>query len=337
MLKARAAALLSLIALALSTSLVGQPLQDSQPAMSAGTPSAKSAQEQAAPAIPETKPLIDPKEPSVLGELQIITINSKVYKDIRNLRVWLPANYFAPVNRNKRYPVLYMQDGQNLFDEATAYNHEWKFDETVQFLTGSMLIHPMIVVGIDNTPRRANEYLPYPDADNKDLGKYETQDVHGKQYGDFVINEVMPLVQKKYRVLFGPHNTGLGGSSYGGAVTLYTVLAHPGVFGKALIESPSLLIGNKQLLKDAEKGTLFPEKMYVGIGTAEDSDERASARDVEAVQDLEMILRAKGLGPTKLKVVVEEGAKRDEIAWSKRLQGALLFLYGSDVHLIPAK
>ncbi len=296
MLKSRAAALLSLIALVLSTSLVGQSPQEKKPSASAQTPLAKSAQEQAAPAIPEAKPLIDPKEHSVLGELQIITINSKVFKNIRNLRVWLPANYFAPVNRNKHYPVLYMQDGQNLFDEATAFNHEWKFDETVQFLTGSMRIHPMIVVGIDNTPRRANEYLPYPDAENKELGKFETQDVHGKEYGDFVIKEVMPLIQKKYRVLLGAHNTGLGGSSYGGAVTLYTVLTHPGVFGKALIESPSLLIGNKQLLKDAEKATQFPEKMYVAIGTAEDSDEKASARDVEAVQELEKILRGQGTG-----------------------------------------
>ncbi len=269
---------------------------------------------QSIPAL-ETKPLIDPKEPSVLGELEIITINSKVYKNIRNLRVWLPANYFAPVNRNKRYPVLYMQDGQNLFDEATAFNHEWRFDETVQFLTGSMMIHPMIVVGIDNTPRRANEYLPYPDPENKELGKPETQDVHGKEYGDFVINEVMPLIHKKYRVLLGAHNTGIGGSSYGGVVSLYAALAHPGVFGKALIESPPLLIGNKELLKDAEKAMQFPERMYVAIGTAEDSDEKSSAKDVDAVQELEKILRVKGLGAARLKVVIEEGAKaqRDRV------------------------
>jgi predicted alpha/beta superfamily hydrolase len=285
----------------------------------------------------ELAPLIPPKEPSVLGELQIITINSKVYKNIRNLRVWLPANYFAPVNRAKRYPVLYMQDGQNLFDEATAQFHEWKFDETVQFLTGSMRIHPMIVVGIDSTPRRANEYLPYPDADNKDLGKYETQDVHGKQYGDFVISDVMPLIEKKYRVLTGAHNTGLGGAGYGGAVAFYTVLAHPGVFGKALIESPALLIGNGQLVKDAERASQFPERMYIGVGGAENSDEKTSAKAVEQVQELEKILRAKGLGETKLKVAVEEGAKANETVWSKRLQNALLFLYGSDIHLIPAK
>jgi len=286
---------------------------------------------------PALAPLIPPKEPSVLGVLDIITLNSKVYQNVRNLRVWLPANYFAPVNRAKHYPVLYMQDGQNLFDEATAQFHEWKFDETVQFLTGSMRIHPMIVVGIDSTLRRANEYLPYPDADNKELGKYETQDVHGKQYGDFVIQEVMPLIEKKYRVLTGAHNTGLGGAGYGGAVAFYTVLTHPGVFGKVLIESPALLIGNGGLLKDAEKANQFPEKMCLAIGTAEDADERASAKDVEQVQELAKILRTKGLGETKLQVVIEEGAKANEVAWSKRLQNSLLFLYGSDIHLLPTK
>jgi len=318
------------------------PSQDSGPGTvqsdkTKATTAPTQASQPQAPEPAELVPLIPPKEPSVLGVLDIITINSKVYKNIRNLRVWLPANYFAPVNRSKHYPVLYMQDGQNLFDEATAQFHEWKFDETVQFLTGSMRIHPMIVVGIDSTPRRANEYLPYPDADNKELGKYETQDVHGKQYGDFVINEVMPLVGKKYRVLTGARNTGLGGGGYGGAVAFYAVLTHPGVFGKALIESPALQIGNGELLKDAEKANQFPEKMYIAIGTAEGADEKTGVQGAEAVQELEKILRAKGLGPAKLDVVVEEGAKGNENAWSKRLHSALLFLYGSDIHLIPAK
>jgi predicted alpha/beta superfamily hydrolase len=329
----RASSYILVVSLLLGCLLTAQD----KPAASAPAAQLASSQAQTAPPAQAVVPLIPPKEPSVLGTLEIITINSKTFRNIRNLRVWLPGNYFAPVNRNKHYPVLYMQDGQNLFDEATAFNHEWRVDETIEFLTGSMRIGPMIVVGIDNTGRRANEYLPYPDPENKELGKPETQDVHGNQYGDFVIKEVMPLIQKKYRVALGPQNTGLGGSSYGGAVTLYTVLTHPGVFGKALIESPSLLIGNEHLLKDAEKATQFPQKMYIAIGTAEESDEKAAAKDVEAVTDLEKILRTKGLGPTRLKVVVEEGAKHDEIAWSKRLQSALLFLYGSDIHLIPAK
>lgn len=320
---------------------VSAPAAQEKPTPSPSAAPAPAAQlqgDQAQVPAPAVEPLIPPKESSVLGELEIITINSKVFRNIRNLRVWLPANYFAPVNRNKHYPVLYMQDGQNLFDEATAFNHEWRFDETVEFLTGSMRIGPMIVVGIDNAGgRRANEYLPYPDTENKELGKPETQDVHGKQYGDFVINEVMPLIQKKYRVALGSQNTGLGGSSYGGAVTLTTVLAHPGVFGKALIESPSLLIGNSQLLKDAEKATQFPQKMFLAIGTAEESDAKAAAADADAVRELEQILRAKGLGPNRLKVVVEEGAHHDETAWSKRLPDALLFLYASDIHLLPQK
>lgn len=332
----RVAAFVVVVSLLMSFSLIAQEKPSPTSAPSAVPAQAvPQADKDQVPAAPAVVPLIPPKESSVLGELEIITINSNVFHNIRNLRVWLPANYFAPVNRNKHYPVLYMQDGQNLFDEATAFNHEWRFDESVQFLTGSMRIGPMIVVGIDSTPRRANEYLPYPDPDNKELGKFETQDVHGKQYGDFVINEVMPLIQKKYRVLTGRHNTGLGGSMYGGAVALYTVLTYPGVFGKALIESPSLLIGNEQLLENAGNARQFPEKIYVAIGTAEEPDENASAKDVKEVTELEKIFRAKGLGPTRLKVVVEEGAHHDETAWSKRLPDALLFLYGSDIHLLP--
>jgi predicted alpha/beta superfamily hydrolase len=339
MLRIRACSFVSGLSLVLILNLAAQTTQEKLASEPAAPPRVEQSPgiEDAIPSTTVQVPLIPPKEPSVLGTLEIITINSKVFRNLRNLRVWLPGNYFAPVNRNKHYPVLYMQDGQNLFDEATALNHEWKVDETIEFLTGSMRIGPMIVVGIDNTGRRANEYLPYPDPENIELGKPETQDVHGKEYGDFVINEVMPLIRKKYRVAPGPQNTGLGGSSYGGAVTLYTVLMHPGVFGKALIESPSLLIGNEQLLKDAEKATQFPQKMFLAIGTAEESDEKAATKDTDAVRDLEKILRAKGLGPNRLKAVVEEGAKHNETAWSKRLPDALLFLYGNDIHLIPAK
>lgn len=299
---------------------------------------APSSQDQPAPAVPTVEPLIPPKEPSVLGELQIIPINSKILRNTRNLRVWLPANYFAPVNRNKRYPVLYMQDGQNLFDEATAVNHEWKFDETVQFLTGSMRIHPMIVVGIDSASdphQRAIEYLPYPDTLNPQSPGPD--EVRGKEYADFVVKEVMPLVQKKYRVAFGQANTGTGGSSYGATVSLYIALQYSTLFGKALIESPILGVANGRLIRDAETAKIFPLKTYIAVGTNEGRDSEISSKLVQDVQELEKVLQAKGLGPTRLKVVVEEGGKHDEIAWSKRLQNALLFLYGSDIHLLPAK
>jgi predicted alpha/beta superfamily hydrolase len=299
---------------------------------------APSAQDQAAPAVPAVEPLIPPKEHSVLGELQIITIDSKVFKKICNLRVWLPANYFAPVNRNKHYPVLYMQDGQNLFDEATAVNHEWKFDETVEFLTGSMRIGPMIVVGIDSASdphQRAIEYLPYPDTMNPQSPGPD--ELRGKEYADFVVKEVMPLVEKKFRVAFGQVNTGIGGSSYGATVSLYIALHYPTVFGKALIESPILEVGDGRLIREAETAKIFPQRMYIAVGTNEGRDAEVSSKLVQDVQAMEKVLRAKGLGPTRLKVVVEEGGKHDEISWSKRLPNALLFLYGSDIHLIPPR
>ena len=301
-------------------------------------PTPPPAQDQTTPAVPESKPLIDPKEPSVLGELQIIPINSKILHNTRKLRVWLPANYFAPVNRAKHYPVLYMQDGQNLFDEATAVNHEWKFDETVQFLTGSMRIHPMIVVGIDSAGephQRAVEYLPYPDSLNPQSPGPD--EVRGKEFADFVVKEVMPFVQKKYRVAFGQANTGIGGSSYGATLSLYIALHYPTLFGKALIESPILEVGNGKLMRDAEAAKIFPLKTYIAAGTNEGRDAEISSKLVQDVQELEKILRAKGLGPNRLGVVVEEGARHDELAWSKRLPNALLFLYGSDIHLLPAK
>ena len=334
----RAVSVIATFLVLLGACVSAQTMQERQAPETTPSSRAAQSQDQTAPAAPTAEaPLIPPKEHSVLGEFEIVTFNSKIFRNIRNLRVWLPGNYFAPVNRGKHYPVLYMQDGQNLFDEATAVNHEWRVDETVEFLTGSMRIGPMIVVGIDSTGRRANEYLPYPDPENKELGKPASQDVHGKEYADFVIKEVMPFIQRKYRVALGPENTGLGGSSYGGAVTLATVLTHPGIFGKALIESPPLLIGDGQLLKDAEQSAQFPQKMFLAIGTAEEAAEKASAKDADAVRDLEKVLRAKGLGPNRLKVVVEEGAHHDEGAWSKRLPDALLFLYGGDIHLLPAK
>src|SRR5271169_2452520 len=207
MLSTRPAVFVAILSLFLGASLTAQTAQE-KPSSESIAPAVQAAQPQVqtTPEVPAAAPLIPPKEPSVLGELEILTINSKVFKNIRNLRVWLPANYFAPVNRGKHYPVLYMQDGQNLFDEATALNHEWRVDETVEFLTGSMRIGPMIVVGIDSTPRRANEYLPYPDANNQELGKSASQDVHGKEYADFLIKEVMPFIEKKYRVALGPQN-----------------------------------------------------------------------------------------------------------------------------------
>ncbi len=138
----------------------------------------------------------------------------------------------------------------------------------------------------------------------------------------------MPFLQKRYRIATGPEFTGLGGSSYGAVVSLTTALHHPGVFGKLLLESPSLWVGEGKLLTEVEKTKLLPQKIYLGVGTQETDNAAVNAEVVKTVTDLEKILRSKGLGPTRLKVVVEEGGQHNEEAWARRFPDALLFLYG---------
>jgi predicted alpha/beta superfamily hydrolase len=270
------------------------------------------------------------KDHTVIGWMEIIPFDSKIYHATRILRVLVPANYFSPHNARRSYPVLYMQDGQNLFDKVTSFSGEWQMDETVEHLVGGFKIPPMFVVGIDNAgEKRSSDYLPYPDPHNDKDGVSDEKDLHGNEYARFVVTEVMPFIQKRYRIARGAMNAGLGGSSYGADIALYTAMHYPGTFGHLLIESPALWIGNDQLLKDVEKTKVLPQKIYLGIGTDEDpSDIALSADALKHVKDLEAELRKKGLGPARLKVVVEEGGKHNEEYWSKRLPDAMLFLYG---------
>ncbi len=204
-----------------------------------------------------------------------------------------------------------MQDGQNLFDKVTSFAGEWQMDETVEHLVGGFRIPPMFVVGIDNGgEKRSSEYLPYPDPHNDKDGVSEEKDVHGKEYARFVVTEVMPLIEKRYRISRGAMNAGIGGSSYGGDAALYTALEYPGTFGHLLIESPALWIGDGQLIKEVEKAKVLPQKIYLGIGTDEDpSDPKLSEESVKRVQELESELRKKGSRPEAAKACCRRGRK----------------------------
>ena len=271
------------------------------------------------------------KDHTVIGWLEIVPFESRILHNTRMLRVLVPANYFSPHNVRRSYPVLYLQDGQNLFDDATSLHGEWHVDETVEHLVGSFKIPPMFVVGIDNAgEKRDSEYLPSPDPLNTKDGVIDENAMQGKEYARFVVTEVMPFIEKRYRISRGAMNTGIGGSSYGGDIALYTALQYPTVFGHVLVESPPLWIGQNQLLKDAEKAKQLPQKMYIGIGTDEKpyGDAQRSAPAVDQVRDLESILVKKGMGAGRLRVNIEEGGEHNEAAWSRRLPDALLFLYG---------
>jgi predicted alpha/beta superfamily hydrolase len=223
------------------------------------------------------------------------------------------------------YPVLYLNDGQNLFDPARAFaGVPWNVHETVDALVRQGAIPPLLVVGIDHGGiLRNREYLPVEDARNP-----YTREPRGHLYADFVTRELMPFIERHYPVARGAANTGFGGSSYGAIAALHTVLVNPGRFGRLLIESPSLYVGNRHLLRLAKLAARWPSRIYLGVGTAETSRPDWNEETVGDVRRLEAILRADGLGPRRLKVVIDEGAAHSERAWAQRLPAALKFLFG---------
>ncbi len=238
------------------------------------------------------------------------------------MRVWLPPDYDGW--GATRYPVLYLNDGQNLFDPATAFaGVHWQVGETATRLIAEQKIRPLIIVGIDNTKNRACEYIPYKSKDPRILKP------SGKYYPEFLRREVMPLIEDRYSVLRGPENTGLGGSSLGGLITLYTELAAPGVFGRLLVESPSLFVANRKILGDIRKFHDWPARTYIGMGTREVGDVAKDAQIVADVRELENILRADGLDERQLRVRIDEGATHSETAWAARFPEALEFLYSA--------
>jgi predicted alpha/beta superfamily hydrolase len=268
---------------------------------------------------------IVPPNDSVTGDLRLHEFHSGVFRNSRMMRVWLPPRYDAPDNNTRQYPVLYLNDGQNLFERATAFGGvEWQVDETADRLIRQEVVPPLIIVGIDNAQSdRIREYLPYRSFNPPIMRP------RGKRYPDFVMNEVMPFVQERYRVARGPENTGLGGSSLGALISLYTVIERPAVFGHLLLESPSLFISYRRILKYSRLVRQWPDKIFLAIGTREAGREDKDKQVVEDVRELERNLRHAGLDERRLLVRIDEGATHSEGEWAKRFPDALNFLFGN--------
>jgi predicted alpha/beta superfamily hydrolase len=263
--------------------------------------------------------------PKVASELKIHPLKSRVFGNKRMLRVWLPPGYAEVRSRKRLYPVFYLNDGQNLFDPTTAFGGiEWQVDETAQRLIRERRIAPLIIVGIDNAQEnRIREYVPYRSPD------IPVRIVAGKKYPEFLFEEVMPFIEKRYRVASGPENTGLGGSSLGGLISLYTAIVRPRRFGRLLVESPSLFVGEGRILRESMRVKNWPERVFLGVGTRELGDD--TARNQKVVQDvhsLAEILRKAGLSGDRLEVDIDEGASHSEWAWARRFPDALAFLFG---------
>jgi predicted alpha/beta superfamily hydrolase len=241
----------------------------------------------------------------------------------RAILVFLPPGYESEPDR--RYPVLYMHDGQNLFDAATSFiGVEWAVDETVARLTDAGTMEPVIVVGISNTADRVFEYTPFADASGRGGG--------AELYADFVVNDLKPFIDANYRTLRDRANTGVAGSSLGGLVSIYLAWTHPNVFSKVAAMSTSYDWADASIMtfveeRDAPRGL----KLWLDVGTAEDTTDS----DGDGVSDLVLLHRKmvaalvkKGLRLGQdLRSVEEAGAPHNERAWAARLPGALEFLF----------
>jgi len=260
-----------------------------------------------------------------IGDLRIHEFRSRIFRNTRRLRVWLPPGYDDPANASRRYPVLYLNDGQNLFEAATSFTGiEWQVDETADRLIREGAVPPLIIVGIDNTGKdRIREYMPHRSLHPATLRP------RGKYYPEFLMKEVMPFAERHYRIATGPENTGLGGSSMGALIALHTSIVRPGIIGKLLLESPSLWASNRQIIKESRKVRIWPERMFLAVGTAEAATADRSRTVVDDVRELAAILRRAVLSEKRLRLVIKEGAGHNEGAWAGRFPEALSFLFGT--------
>ncbi len=243
----------------------------------------------------------------------------------RDILVYLPKTYMAG---QQRYPVLYMHDGQNLFDSATSFAGEWCVDETMEDLAGQGI--EAIVVGISNVgPRRYHEYIPFPSPD--------LPDAEGDKYIAFIAETLKPLIDRHFRTQPEREHTGIMGSSLGGLISLYAFFARPAVFGLVGAVSPSLRWGNQGIFPFVEAARCVPGRVYLDVGTAEgvkaaaDTPARPSAPAgyVQQVRRMNALLVQKGYRPGEdLLYVEEEGGIHHESAWARRLPNALRFLLG---------
>jgi enterochelin esterase-like enzyme len=256
--------------------------------------------------------------PGAAGRLDVVELRSAALGATRTIRVWTPPG----LKRGVRCDVLYLNDGQNLFGDGPYDDGGgWHADRAAAQLIASRMIDPLIIVGLDNggdDRARGIDYLPVPDPFETDPAPSGAD-----RYLAFVIGEVIPYVNAHYPTQATAAHTGFGGSSYGAASAFYAALSHPGVFGRLLLESPSVGAGNGVMLERARTFTKWPARIDIGVGTLEGRGGRGSS----AVQTLTDILKSAGLTDARLRVVAQEGAGHNEAAWASRFPGAIAFLF----------
>lgn len=266
--------------------------------------------------MPESPPPPDIAAHTITGDVRTHeNFHSRYLAHDRTVIVYLPPGYDA--ERVTRYPVLYLHDGQNVFDRATSYGEEWQVDECAQQLILDGEIEPLIIVGIYNSGEsRVDEYTPTVETGKGRGG-------HADDYGRMLVEELKPFIDASYNTLPGAANTALGGSSLGGLVTLHLGLRHPTTFSRLAALSPSVWWDHRVLLREVEA---LPRKLRLRIwldaGTAEGPDTLDNARDLRDA------LVAKGwtIGDD-LAYLEAQGGEHNERSWAARVEAVLKYLF----------
>jgi predicted alpha/beta superfamily hydrolase len=269
------------------------------------------------------------------GKIERLENFSSQFVSPRNIDVWLPEGY----NTANKYNVVYMHDGQMLFDSTQTWNKkEWCVDEIFSKLIAENKIEPSIIVAIWNTPERITEYFPNKIFENIDdelqksiLEKYGNgKKISSDNYLKFIVIELKPFIDKNYATHPEKEHTAIIGSSMGGLISAYAICEYPEIFGGAACLSTawfSFVEPNYAIpmaaFKYFEKNLPSPtdHKIYFDYGTGE------SDKPYELTQSfVDLIAKGKKYNEDTYKSLVFENAVHDEIAWSRRLDIPLVFL-----------
>jgi len=241
-------------------------------------------------------------------QVSSFTIDAPQLKTTKKIWVYLPKNYSTST---KKFPVIYMHDGQNLFDVTTAPYGEWNIDETLDSISAQV-----IVIGIEHGGEKRIEELT-PTKHEKYGGG------NADKYLDFIVTTLKPYVDKTYRTKTNTKNTAIFGSSLGGLVSFYAALKYPTVFGKVGCFSPSFWFSRKEITSLMEQTQTFKTKVYFLCGDSEGDDD--VIRDLNSIEHLVNSKRCECKMLNK-KVIVK-GGQHNEKLWSKGFKKAYLWLF----------
>lgn len=250
--------------------------------------------------------MIKNNKSTVVGNLEVIeNFYMPELNRFRSIRIWTPSTF----NKKIKYPVIYMHDGQNLFDDFTSFAGEWGVDETIENLIETNKTKGFIVVGIDNSEHRMSEYTPAWD---------DIENALGDKYAKFIVNTLKPYIDSNYNTLSNKDNTVIIGSSMGGLISFYIGLKYQESFGYIGALSTSFQINSIAAREKFIKSLNYsnPSFLYLDAGILEHS--------MNYIDDVKNSLLNTNYNKDKIYTLIKENHAHNEIYWRERFKDILL-------------